>query len=79
MSLSKQALRNLSRRLPSGAINQVAADLEVSHTLVSQVLQGNRRNERVLEALIAFAEKHEAHIAQLEQRAMGRTLTGQRP
>lgn len=53
--------------LPHGAIRTVAAELNVSVSLVSKVANGERRNVRIEEALTKKALDHEARLKRIQR------------
>lgn len=71
MKLDKRALRALRKRLPHGTITRVATELGVDQSYVSHVLQGSRRNDAILQALIRKAEASERATQRLLERAVG--------
>lgn len=66
---TKQTLRALRKRLPSGAIKDIAEQRGVSHAYISMVLSGARRDLDVVSDAIEVARKHEKRVANLIVRA----------
>lgn len=73
MALSKASLNKLRRKLPKGAVPAVVERLkEAGHAFTPQYvymnLRGHRYNHTVMLELIRYAEEHEQHVRQMEQR-----------
>lgn len=74
MPLTKRSLEKLRRRLPKGAVPVVVERLAEAGTpftkqFVYMNLKGDRYNQTVILALIAYAEENEATELELNARA----------
>ena len=76
MALDKLSLRRLRKRLPNQFMEAALGRLggqgrEMSKSYISQVINGNRFDQQVIEVLIAVAEDHQKELSELKARARG--------
>lgn len=77
MTLTKNDLKRLRRRLPRGYTTLVVNHLAVKGTavspqLVTMVMGGHRSNLEVLQAIVEVAEEHEKTVLHLSRRVRTR-------
>jgi predicted transcriptional regulator len=71
--MTKQQLTDLRNKLPHGSLKKIALKLKITQSAVSQVFDGNFKNDSVIDAAIQIA-KEEKNRAKKEAKILKKVL-----